>query len=297
MTKGVEISDQDQEMMKLLSSDISFYRVMWYPYKPRFAYYSDERPFVLREDYKSLVKDFDWYADQSKTDIFWDLVSIRYVIIPPSREVEVKYNPQKITTEIDGFRYYGDRNEFISRIQKLNFLTQINGPDGYIIYENKGYLNNLYFSLNVPSLEQQTEFINPDYTESNWEYHSKTIDIKSMSNPFYLTFNNVYSPFWVIRTGNVNLGEALFDSKYFLDSKYHIHNGVGGNTFFIDPQILCDKSGNNYCKLNPDGSYDIKLTLYYKPMILTYLGGIVSITTVSLLLMLIALSLYKKREW
>jgi len=206
-----------------------------------------------------------------------DIGSIKYVYVP----LEDKSNDD------DFFVFYGKtRNYYIEELGKISWLHKINiGTRDIAVYENFNYRPHIYTTNNQESINNNQPFTKIDYRFVNpTEYK---FSIKNVAEPFYLNFSESFHPQWSLRIGSFSWVDVLFSKNYFVDSKNHLRNDAGLNSFYIDPSHVClfhealakgDKVGDG-CVRNPDGSYDISGTLYFAPQSYMYLGLIISSST------------------
>jgi len=68
--------------------------------------------------------------------------------------------------------------------------------------------------------------------------------------------------------------------KPIFDNSHSTTDGTT-NTWEIDPQIIRNKYDKDHFKLNPDGSMDIELVMYFVPQLYLYYGMLISILTIS----------------
>ena len=68
--------------------------------------------------------------------------------------------------------------------------------------------------------------------------------------------------------------EPIFDDTHKMVYEY-------ANQWTIDPEYIRKNYGKEYYHENPDGSIDIRMTLYFRPQSYFYLGLIISGLTLS----------------
>jgi len=210
-----------------------------------------------------------------------DSSSIKYVIVP----LQDKANDD------DFFVFYGnDRNFYIRELNKIRWLKKIDiGTKELVVYENEGYRPHIYTAT-----QKETIYKEVPYKKVAFQFKNPTeykIKLKNIKQPFFLNFSEAFHSDWKLRVGGFNWFKVLTDKNYFLPDKYHFKNDATLNSFYIDPATIC-KTYN--CKKNTDGSYDINLTLYFRPQSYMYLGLIISGTTLFACLSYLAFILCSK---
>jgi len=193
----------------------------------------------------------------------FDSSLIKYVIVP----LQDKANDD------DFFVYYGnDRNFYIRELDQIPWLKKIDiGTKELVVYENEGYRPHIYTTgeretiyKEVPYKVVDFRFINPT------EYK---ISLKNISTLTYINFSEAFHQDWRVRVGEFDWFKVLTEKNYFIPNKYHYKNDAQLNSFLIDPNVIC----RDYeCKKNPDGSYDLNLTLFFSPQSYFYLGLTIS---------------------
>jgi hypothetical protein len=124
--------------------------------------------------------------------------------------------------------------------------------------------------------ELETIYKNLSFTAIDWQSKNPTeytLKLNNISQPVFLNFSEAYHPDWKLHLGNFNWFTILFNKNYFLPDSNHFKNDATLNSFYLDPAQIC--SGNK-CERNSDGSYNLELTLYFKPQSYFYLGLIIS---------------------
>lgn len=255
-----------------------YFRTLWVPLSSQWGIRTLSHPIV--SNYQSNKEIWKEFAEKQKKDIFGinvtdqilDLSSIKYVIVP----LEDKEN------EDNFFRFAGKRKNFIKELNKLEYLKEIKiGTEKVTIYENSDYRPHLYITYLEESITKNIPFINADYIFNNpTEYK---ININKNLSPFYINFSEGFHPSWKIRIGEFNWFTAIINKSYFLPDKNHFENEAKLNSFLIDPKLVCQN--NLDCQSNSDGTYDIEVTLFFKPQSFVYLGLIIEIITISSIVM------------
>lgn len=257
-----------------------YFRTFWIPRDSRFSIYTNNHPKVSNVNIiESNWKSFTVYEKYGRTlpfqkrisDVFkkpfsnnlFDVSSIKYVIIPI----------QDIENDDDFFIYYGGennpgiRNWYVSQLDKVEWLKKIDiGTKELAIYENKDYKPHIYTTQEIETVHQNIPYNKVRFEQKNpTEYK---IFLKNVSQPIYLNFSESYHPQWKVRVGKFKWYQA-FGKNYFLDDKTHLKNDAALNSFYIDPKSVCQQFT---CIQNSDGSYNLNLTLYFKPQSYVYLG-------------------------
>ncbi len=248
-----------------------YFRTIWVPLTSQWGIRVINHPIVSnfhsnQEIWKGFVKK-DIYGLNITNQIL-DLSSIKYVIVP----LEDKDN------EDNFFRFAGKRKDFIKELNKLEYLKEIKiGTEKVTVYENGDYRPHIYLTFQKESINENVSFTNINFSFSNpTEYK---VDIKNISSSFYLNFSESYHPSWKIKMGNFNWFKAIFNKNYFLNDKYHFENEAKLNSFLIEPKLICKNDLD--CHRNNDGTYDIIITLFFKPQSYVYIGLIISIIIIS----------------
>jgi hypothetical protein len=218
--------------------------------------------------------------DRDYSDNLLDIFSVGYVIVPI----------RDTANDDDFFQYYGNREFFIQELDKLSYLKRIDiGTQDLVVYENENYRPHIYTTYEKETIYKEVSFGKVDFQFKNPTEYS--MNLKNVSAPVYVNFSEKYHSDWKLRAGNFQWFDVLRHKDYFLSDVNHFENDAKLNSFLIDPKEVCgtagvrikprmtgenDKSG---CMKNLDGSYNINLTLYFKPQSYFYLGLIISGTT------------------
>ena len=185
--------------------------------------------------------------------------------------------------------YGNNRSFYIDELDKIHFLHKINiGTKEVAVYENYNYKPHIYLTR-----ERETILNEVPYQKINYKRVSSTeykIELKSIKKPVFVNFSETFHPDWKLKAGDFNWINVILKKHYFLDEKYHIKNNAGLNSFYIDPQNICK---NYFCSKNPDGSYNLYMTLYFRAEAYMYLGIVVSGITLVCLLMYLFLRFKK----
>lgn len=212
-----------------------------------------------------------------------DLSSIKYVVVPM----------EDIANDDDFFKLFGEnRNYYINSLDGIKYLKKINiGTKEIVVYENEKYRPHIYITDNKESILRDNSYQNVDYKfEKPSEYK---ITLYNISKPVFLTFTDSYHPAWKLRVGDFNWFSVLTNKEYFISDINHYQNDVAFNSFYINPQVICSIYS---CLKNNNGSYNIKITLYFKPQSYLYLGSIISFFTFIIVCIYFVHFLFKKKN-
>jgi hypothetical protein len=133
------------------------------------------------------------------------------------------------------------------------------------------------YETDVPKLEVPREItfdlLNPT---------KKLVHIKGATTPFYLAMSESYHPQWQAQFTNNKIqgffkGWVPFVTPDRIADDHHFELNGFLNGWYIDIDEHCKQK--NLCTQNPDGSYDIELTLEFFPQRWFYLGLLISCAT------------------
>ena len=254
-----------------------YFRTLWVPTYSKWGIFTNNHPKLsaidlINSDWKPLTKEFrekstriteqEVTLDLLKSDVANELLdssSIKYVIIPLA----------DIENEDDFYVYYGNRQTYIDEVNKLNFLKPINiGTQELLVFENTDYKPHIYLSDNLGEITYQTS--SPTQV---------SLKLENIKTPVYLNFTDNFHPDWKIRIGKFNWREIFSQKNYFLSEKYHTENPSQFNSFLVDPEYLINNYPLGSYRINPDGSLNISVTIYFRPQAYQNLGLIVSAMT------------------
>ena len=102
--------------------------------------------------------------------------------------------------------------------------------------------------------------------------------LTNVTSSVFVNFSESFDPNWKVRVGSFAWYNA-FGANYFLPDAFHSESDATLNSFLIDPRYIRQNLPASAYKVNPDGSLDVNLTLYFKPQSYFYVGLIVSGTT------------------
>lgn len=275
LTKPVHMPREYQSYNDIIKSNKTYSRTLWIPADSRWATYDNLHPKIslinimygdwssfLDKSSKSSEEAIITLLDEKYFNQLLDNASIQYVAIPG------EYDANELYT-------FGRRAAFNAKLNELPFLKKVTmATDEVIVYKNSGIKPHLYTTTKLESINKKIPYTAVNYESPNPSEYN--IIIKGISRAFYLNFSEAYHPDWKIRAGTFHWYMILINKDYFMSDQYHVKNDAQLNTYFIEPATACKKF---QCTKNVDGSYDMLLTLYYKPQSFMYLGVIISSLT------------------
>jgi hypothetical protein len=291
-------------LKKFLAKQPDYFFTLWVPNPSHWALFTNQHPTAGLD---SLVQDWTWRDNVSQNfrngnnPILDELTNVlhrpysaqllknssfKYIIIflDDKERSEQYYNL---------FDLYGSREFFIENLDNLDYLRKIDiGTKDLVVYENKNFKPLLYTTN-----EKETIYDNIRFQPVKYNFIDSTeynISIENISRPIYLNFAQTYHPEWKMRAGDFIWIKTLMGEKYFLPDENHYKNTANLNSYFIDPKETCQS--NTSCQQNPDGSYNIKLTLFFKPQSYFYLGLIISGLTLAGLLGYLGYDIVKRKR-
>jgi hypothetical protein len=288
-----------QTLNTYLLNKQTYSRTMWVPIFTRWGVNTYTHPSLSMVDMivgwdKYVLKEIDSKSmssgriilkllEKDQANNLLDYASVQYLIVPPQEE-------QNEDFFLD---YAVNRNDYIRELDKLNYLERIStGTNQFAVYENKEFAPLIYMTQNEIDTENKLEVINKEnITYKQVSPSEFKISIKKVSEPFYLNFSQTYHSQWKLRMGDFSWIALITDKNYFLSEKIQIQNDMNFNTFKIDPAELCKNADG--CVKDKD-SYDIELTLYFKPQSYLLVGSIISIATLMSIAAYILISAFRK---
>lgn len=250
-----------------LSNQKEYFRTLWVPQSSRWSFRLNNIPIINEQ----VVNFSNWlpfttdgkhvYTKKFANQLF-DNTSIKYFFIPLRDEAN----------DDNFFKDMGKREGFINQINRLSYLKKVNiGTKEILVYENNDYRPHIYLTSS-----KETVYKNIPYIKTDFKYISPTqykINLTNISKPVYINFSESYHPDWKLRVGEFDWFKILTEKNYFVMDKNHFQNDATLNSFYVDPASICK---TYTCKKNPNGTYDIDLTLYFTPQSYVYLGLIIS---------------------
>lgn len=279
-----EINSDYLVLKEFILKQPDYFRILWVPRNSVLHINTNNHPevsaiSVINSDWKSLIDDKgnveNNYTDaefiinffkQNQTDRIIDLSAIKYIVVPLIDEKNAD----------NTFVHYGkDRSYYINELNNVHYLRKVDiGTKEIVIYENDNFNPHIYETDKQETIIEKIEYRSVEYQYiSPAEYR---VSLRDVNRPFYLNFSESYHTQWKVRIGAFNWWDSSIQKDYFLPERYHTRNDAKLNSFYINPSEICEEYD---CVQNEDGSYDIKMTLYFKPQAYMYLGGIVSLAT------------------
>lgn len=294
----------DYRILKdFLNKDHQFSKTLWFPAYSKWSFFDNDHP-----RYSLYYNAYEWFLEFQKNptyrvhtypttkiahDLFWnlellnqgfsdnflDITNTKYIIVPPQ---------YKDTPDDDMFlgTSINDRSFIINLFDGLAFIKRINiGTKDMVVYENFNFkpliyitnvMDNVYKVIPYKAVNYQ--FINPT------EY---LIEIKNISKPIYLNFNNSYAKDWALDLGD----------KHYLSDKDHLQTDMKFNAFYINPTEITKNYDKKFYTINTDGSINLKLKLYYKPQDLVNIGSYVSLAALISVLTYLFINFFKVKDF
>lgn len=277
-----------------------YFRTLWVPTYSRWSIFSNNHPEVsavnlINAEWRALVKRQE---DDKRTegeiiidamqlpqaDLLLDTASVKYVFVP----LEDTKNEDNFIVDYKEPRLY-----YINELDKIPYLKKLSiGTNQIAVYENTAYKPHVYTTQTKESLQKVIPFKKVDFTMiSPSEYN---VHIPDVSKPFYLTFSENYHPDWRVRINDFAWHASLLDSQYFMPQEGHFHTESKMNSYYIDPKEVCANTGA--CIKKNENTYDIKMTIYFRPQSYLYIGGIISMITIAGIVLYFAVRKVRKYE-
>jgi hypothetical protein len=267
-----------------------YFRTLWVPTDSRWSIYTNHKPEVsdvtiLGSEwsiYGSSVPGYNnWPTNEQITEILKtpnakDLLnnsSIKYVIVPT----------EDVANNDDFFLNYGGaqdpdiRQWYINQLDQVSWLKKINiGTKNLVVYENENYRPHIYTTSAQETIHKNVPYENVVSVQKDpTEY---TVQLRDINTPVFVNFSESFDPNWKVRVGSFAWNK-VFDTNYFLPDAFHSESDATLNSFYIDPNYIRQHLPTSAYKVNPDGSIDLDLTIYFKPQSHFYIGLIISGTT------------------
>lgn len=266
------IGQEELDLRSFWRQQPEFFRILWVPSESHWAYFTNLHPQINATEMKrSLWESYTHnygQGDSQETDArLTDIMSQTY-----SKQLLGMYSVKYVAV-IERNRQYYD-----SKISQLDYLKKMNFNGAVSVYENENFMPALYLTKNLPSIQNDFPYQKVEFkTVSPAQYE---INIKNISSPVFLNFSYQYDPNWKIKTGNFDWLGSIWAKNYFYPQEMHFSNDAKLNSFLIDPPYI-KKNNPSAVTANPDGSYDIHLTLFYRSQSYFYLGLIFFILVVT----------------
>jgi hypothetical protein len=214
----------------------------------------------------------DQIVDPLKKPFFSQLAdnsSIKYVVVP-----------MQDGQNDDNFSSYGGtqdpnlRQWYINQLDQMSWLKKIDiGTTELVVYENENYRPHIYTTAPPETIYQNIPYQDVSSTQINsTEY---TVHLTNVTSSVFVNFSDSFDPNWKVHVGPFAWND-VFGANYFLPDAFHAESDATLNSFLIDPSYIRQNLPAAVYKVNPDGSIDVDLTLYFKPQSYFYVGLIVS---------------------
>lgn len=208
--------------------------------------------------------------ERDYSDALLNISSVGYVIVPI----------KDTANDDDFFKYYGEREFFVEELDKVSYLKRIDiGTEELVVYENENFRPHIYATEEAETIYDDVPFEKVDFQFKNPTEYS--VNLKNISKPTYINFSEKYHPDWKIRAGEFQWLDVLTQKNYFLPDAFHSENNALLNSFLIDSEYIKRNFPKDAYTMNPDGSLNLDLILYFKPQAYFYLGLIISGTTLA----------------
>lgn len=262
-----------------------YFRVLYVPQELEWGYYDNEHPKInalvmSRGDWQKFGQntgqggqsdigdEIAYIMKQDFSDRLLDISSVKYVIT--------------------------DKNNFVPILNNLNYLEKVDfkGKD-LVIWENKNFRPHLYLTEEPESIGRDLPYEKLNYQMVTPSQYNLTIS--HLSKNSFLNFSEKYNPGWKVKIGpQFSWLKAIFDKNYFLAENNHLENEARLNSFYLDIDYL-KKHYPGQIKINPDGSVDMKITIFFYPQSYLYLGLVIIISIFAAFLVYL-LQLHKRHE-
>jgi len=161
-------------------------------------------------------------------------------------------------------------------LKNIRYLKQVsNGIPNTLLFKNQEQRPHVDLTLEKENIKKDVAYKQVDFRELGPSEYS--INANNIKEPFYLNFSDNFNPNWKLYVGQFNLLNVVLNKQQVVNDKNHFQNVVGFNSFYVDSTQVC--KGDGGCIKNKDGSYDIALTLFFKPQAYLYFGLIISLVT------------------
>lgn len=255
------VPSEDLQLKEFLKKDREYSRVLWVPSEPYWALWDNTHPKMkLIEAKKKDWKEFaaaegDFSSDSQR------LFSI----------LQQDFSPRLLN--ISSIRYVvSDQNGYFDKkLEELDYLQKMDTRiKGRAVYENEDVRPHVYLTKNLETIHRDQDFQKLEYRMGNPSKY--TLEIKNIKSPAYLNFSERFHPDWKIRIGEFHWYSVLAKNNYFVSDDNHFENDAKLNSFHLDPEQIKKNYPKDSYKTNPDGSLDLKITLFFRPQSYLYLG-------------------------
>jgi hypothetical protein len=299
----VKLPSDYRVLADFLDSDHQFSRTLWFPAYSKWSFFDNDHPrytlyYNAYEWFLKFQKNPAYHAhiynttkilpvlsynlellNQSFSDNFLDITSTKYIIVPPQYK-DIPDDDMFLGTSIN------DRPFIINFFDHLAFLKRINiGTKDMVVYENFNYKPLIYITSMMDNVYKAIP-----YKAVNYQYISPTeylVEIKNISKPIYLNFNNSYAKDWTL-----DLGDG-----HYLPSKDHLQTNLQFNAFYINPIEITKNYDKKFYTKNTDGSISLKLKLYYQPQDLANIGTYISLAVFMSVFIYLFIDFFKVKDF
>jgi hypothetical protein len=296
--KARSVPEDYSKIEKFISEQNQFFRVLWTPSASRWSYYSNKHPknglvdilSPVWQQFSNYNPQIDKYPieeqaidllKQPYSERLLDLAQMKYLIVPS----EDKINNNNM------YESYGSREYYVSNLDKLDFLKRVDlQTDEVIVYQARSIHPYFYKTDQVQKLSSDIPFESVDSSNNSPTRHD--LSIKNVKTSFYLNYSESYNQNWKLRAGKFSWFDVIRFKNYFLPDSNHFQSDIGLNYFYIN---INDLKGTQALHQNSDGSYDINLTLYFRPQSYYKIGMIISASTLISVLFLLIIYEFKNR--
>jgi hypothetical protein len=196
--------------------------------------------------------------------------SIKYVIVP----IEDTASDDDFFIDYGGAQNPNIRQWYIDQLNQISWLKKIDiGTTDLVVYENENYRPHIYTTASLETIYRDVPYANVSSTQINpTEY---TVHLTNVTSSVFVNFSESFDPNWKVHVGPFAWYDA-FGANYFLPDSFHFQNDATLNSFIIDPNYIRQNLPASAYKVNPDGSIDVDLTIYFKQQSYFYVGLIIS---------------------
>jgi hypothetical protein len=123
---------------------------------------------------------------------------------------------------------------------------------------------------------------------------NKIVKISKIAGPTNILMSETYNSLWGITPSTGNSIRDLFGGSYLSDDVHYIANGWQ-NGWYIDPEDIC-KNNSNSCSKNDDGSYDIELSILFRPQKFVLIGSGVAVVSLLTTLAFVVIIKFRRKS-
>lgn len=228
---------------------------------------------------------FDYQSDNSTEANY-------YVAFSGRNELNIS---EKIDIKNSNWEHYSKLIKIPLGVNKIDLVVYAKATDGRtnIInrYDNFAIqktadIQNQYYVVN--NARHSAARLSPTVSYDVLSATKKLVKIENMTNPANIIMSESFNPNWGIVVG---ADGKLLNRNYINESNHFIANGWQ-NGWYIDPAGIC-KDSSNSCIKNADGSYNLTLSVEFRPQKYVLIGSLLA--AVSFIVLIIYLGLYSRR--